>query len=191
MRIKVFTAKVILIEDPENVEARQSEVDSSEHASPLHFDGVQEEEEGVDHVVAAPAHVQLLLPQLHHVVAGTLGHLDHSQAAPVRLPPQLVTKLDKVAAREGAEVLARLPGGGEQPGVEVGGQAVHHQLTVRGKSVSPALPARGPPVPGHGPGGGQLLQPLHQVHLVTGHLQVGDQGGEGRKVRTNLNNYYH
>ena len=31
---------------------------------------------------------------------------------------------------EGGCVLAQLPGGGEQPGVEVGGQAVHHQHGV-------------------------------------------------------------
>ena len=112
---------MILVEDPEDVEARQAKVDSAQHARPLHLDCVQEEEQGVDHVVTAPAHVQLLLPKLHHVVAGALVHLDHGKAVLIRLPPQLVPKLDKVSPSEGGGVLAHLPGGREQSGVEVGG----------------------------------------------------------------------
>ena len=58
-------AVIILVEDPEDVEARQAKVDSSQHARPLHLDGVQEEQQGVDQVIAASANIQLLLSELH------------------------------------------------------------------------------------------------------------------------------
>ena len=46
-----------LVKNPQEVKARESEVDPSDHARPLLPDMVDEEEEGVEEVVAAAAHV--------------------------------------------------------------------------------------------------------------------------------------
>ena len=123
-------AVMVLVEDPEDDEVGEAIVDSAQHTRPLYLDGVEEEQQGVHKVITAPAHVQLLLLELHHVVSRALVHLDHGEAVLVRLPSQLVPELDKVSPGERGCVLAQLPGGGEQPGVEVGGQTVHHQLAV-------------------------------------------------------------